>query len=281
MKNGQKQQLSDLPKIVKHTQDDPHKSSQTDPSQDCYSRSLKLWIKWINFTWQPHASRDGEKRNPKGKKIRNFIIWGFCCQWNLETFRRHSYLIFFLRTSESWIQRKNPPVVHLFFVFNIPHDCSTGRIPETIWRLEDSLGLRKGLPRIGAKLWSISFQGSAGAQEFPRKLRFKKWPADIVSDVKNEWIQTLDIEKKDMKHSLLHFREGIHEVAKTFKKCIKLKIYTASPKKASPPVIFFGWIIYIGFTPYTKLTILAHQQDRMILLMEEILHHLGCIKPCK
>jgi len=79
------------------------------------------------------------------------------------------------------------------------------------------------------------------AQEFPRKLRFKKWPADIVSDVKNEWIQTLDIEKKDMKHSLLHFlREGIHEVAKTFNKCIKLKIYTASPKKASPPVIFFG-----------------------------------------
>ena len=77
MKNGQKQQLSDLPKIVKHAQDDPHKSSQTDPSQDCYSRSLKLWIKWINFTWQPHASRDGEKRNPKGKKIRNFIIWSF------------------------------------------------------------------------------------------------------------------------------------------------------------------------------------------------------------
>ena len=271
MKNGQKQQLSDLPKIVKHTQDDPHKSSQTDPSQDCYSRSLKLWIKWINFTWQPHGSRDGEKRNPKGKKIRNFIIWGFCCQWNLETFRRHSYLIFFLRTSESWIQRKNPPVVHLVFVFKHPswllnwtnpwNHLKVGRFPRT----------PKGTPK-----------DRCPAQEFPRKLRFKKWPADIVSDVKNEWIQTLDIEKKDMKHSLLHFlREGIHEVAKTFNKCIKLKIYTASPKKASPPVIFFGWIIYIGFTPYTKLTILAHQQDRMILLMEEILHHLGCIKPCK
>lgn len=80
--------------------------------------------------------------------------------------------------------------------------------------------------------------GSAGVSQ---ETEVQKWPADIVSDVKNEWIQTLDIEKKDMKHSLLHFlREGIHEVAKTFKKCIKLKIYTASPKKASPPVIFFG-----------------------------------------
>lgn len=73
----------------------------------------------------------------------------------------------------------------------------------------------KGTPkRSGAKLLAISFQGPVPAQEFPRKLRFKNCRS-IVSDVKNEWIQTLDIEKKDMKHSRLHFlREGIHEVAK-------------------------------------------------------------------
>lgn len=55
----------------------------------------------------------------------------------------------------------------IWFFLNIPHDCSTGRIPETIWRLEDSLGLRKGLPRIGAKLWSISFQGTRERRSFP------------------------------------------------------------------------------------------------------------------
>ena len=147
------------------------------------------------------------------KKIRNFIIWGCCCQWNLETFR-HSY-------SKQWkINKKGDECImnpkekptgcsSVFFTSLTTVQLDKSLKPFKVGRFPGLLGSPKGSVRS----CGVSFQG---AQEFPRESEVQELPTSFPT-LRTNGSKLLTLKRKTW-NTLLHFREGIHEVAKTLKK---------------------------------------------------------------